>query len=321
VPGKPEQVTAVGACDDGRTAVVGLWDGTLCVVDLKGARELLRFPAHTKVVTAAAQAYGTGQVMTASLDDDPQNDGVRVWTMLDAETVPPADAGRPDWANTARTAVYRRNGVERRTDGPAEAGGQREPARIPALRLALAENPRSPERNMELAAALIEAGHASGAQDLIARAYRFGGEKLITDPKAQGLLAVSLLAEGRTEEALPWLREAATAHDAEAMMQLGLLCINGDIPGGSEAGGVRYLTESAELGHTVAAYNLGVYYEHVAPGAVAETDWRLLALGDSGGTSAHEAEAIHWYTVAADQGYEPAEEALSRLNGQPPRHD
>jgi WD40 repeat protein len=317
VPGKPEQVTAVGMCDDGRTALVGLWDGTLSVIDVLAQRELLRFPAHTKVVTAAAQARGTGAVLTSSLDDDPENDTIRVWFLLDVETVPPPDPVRADWPTAVRTAVDRRNGAEPLAARPEAPRREPEAARIPALRAALAAEPRSPERNLELALALLETAHPAAAQDYVARTSRFGGDHLITHPQAQGLLAKSLLSAGELELALPWLRSASHARDPEALMQIGLLCLSGELRGGSEADGIAYLKKSAELGHAAAAYNLGVYYEHVAAGAVAHTDWRFLAFGESGGTSTHEADAIHWYTLAADQGYEPAEDALARLTGPP----
>ena len=322
VAGKPEQVTAVGMCDDGCTALVGLWDGTLCVVDTTSARELLRFPAHTKVVTAVAQAPGTGDVMTASLDEDPDNDGVRVWTMLDVETVPSPQPVRPEWPATVRTAVERRNGVEDAPDSaePEEPRADPQAARIPALRAELALEPHSPERNLALAMALIEAGQTSTAQDYVARTHRFGGERLIVDIRAQGLLAVSLLADGKVEDALPWLQRAATGDDPESLMQLGLLCLTGRIHG-NDAEGVDYLRRSAELGHVMAAYNLGAYYEQVAAGAVAETDWRQLVFGKSGGTNVHEAEAIKWYQVAADGGNERADEALARLTGPPTSND
>src|SRR3954447_11551490 len=93
------------------------------------------------------------------------------------------------------------------------------------LRAELAGEPYSSERNLALAMALIEAGQMSTAQDYVVRAHRFGGEPLITDVRAQGLLAVSLLADGRVEDALPWLQRAAAGDDPESLMQLGLLCL------------------------------------------------------------------------------------------------
>jgi TPR repeat protein len=80
-----------------------------------------------------------------------------------------------------------------------------------------------------------------------------------------------------------------------------------------ESLGLAYLHESAELGDPEAAYNLGVYHEHLAGGLVRRTDWRLIGFGKSGGYDPELAEALRWYERAADQGYEPAEDAVDRL--------
>lgn len=315
VPGKPEQVTAVGVSDDNRTALAGLWDGTLCVVDLKLGRELFRFPAHTKVITSTAQAPLGGAVLTASLDDNPDNDFVRVWKLLDVKSLPPPKNEEDDWARAARAAFERQHG---RSEPDVRAEAQpalRSDAEssVPALRAALLREPRSPQRNLELAMALIEAGYEEHAQDYLARVSRFGGAELIRNPLAQTLTARVLLEQEEVEEGVAWLLRAAAQREPSALMQLGFMHLQGETLEYDEAKGLAYLQESAELDDPIAAYNLGVYHEHFAGGVVRQTDWRLIALGEAAGDDPELKEAMRWYRRAAEQGYGPAKDAAERL--------
>jgi hypothetical protein len=259
-------------------------------------------------------------VLTASLDDHPDNDFVRVWNLLDVKAVPPPQAKPDSWIQATRAAFEGRYARSEPHTGaePARRLGVGSGSGITALRAALVQDPRSPQRNLELAAALIETGQKGRAQDYVARACRFGGADLIRDPQLQELAGRGFLEEGKTEQGIPWLRQAAAQHEPSALMQLGIMHIMGNHVDRDESLGLAYLHESAELGDPVAAYNIGAYHEHFAGGFVRRTDWRLIALGESGSCDPELREALRWYKRAAEQGYGPAEEAADRLASSEP---
>ena len=377
-PMKPEHVTAVGFADDNRTGFAGLWDGTVCVVDLIRGRELFRFPAHSKVITFVGQAPNSGDVLTSSIDPNLGGDNqyARVWRLLDLDLTPRPEASPAGGAGAALAAFLERHGnaadpLHGRTgrddlelsfvapaveptpaDGPTDCDPA---ANLAGLRAALRTDPKSLQRNLDMAMAYLAADNQQKARDSLDRVRRFGGDDLIRDPAARFLVAESLLRDGRTEDAVPWLLRAGDGGDAAALLQLGLLCMSGEGMPRDERRGAEYFRRSAEGGNTIAAYNLGAYHEHIERGFVGRTDWRMLAFG--GGAERppdslvraiewyrRAAEAGHalaqvrmgdffaagqvvgrdltaareWYTRAATQGHEGAEEKLSGLGGASP---
>jgi TPR repeat protein len=342
VPMKPEHVTALGVSDDDRSAFAGLWDGTLVVVDLLAGRGLFRFPAHTKVITAVAQAGGSGEVLTCSLDPDlgGGNDFVRIWRLLDPEPlVPhPGRIGEPatvgatssptpaqQWTDRLRSRFETRYGADpdpgRTGVGPDEldpasltdadrATTDRPEAEdsIRTLRAALVRAPQSPESNLELAQALTAAGKPAQARDHIRRVLRLGRADLLTEPATAYLAAEALLNDGQVEDALPFLRRAADQDEPAALLQLGLLSMQGEGVPLDHGAGAEYFRRSAERGNAVAAYNLGVYDEQVRRGSLSQTNWRTIAFG-TGDTTPPLAlrQAFEWYLKGAEGGYPAAQ--------------
>eukprot|EP00698_Gefionella_okellyi_P018281 TRINITY_DN5462_c1_g4_i1.p1 TRINITY_DN5462_c1_g4~~TRINITY_DN5462_c1_g4_i1.p1 ORF type:complete len:203 (+),score=40.50 TRINITY_DN5462_c1_g4_i1:68-610(+) len=70
-----------------------------------------------------------------------------------------------------------------------------------------------------------------------------------------------------------------------------------EAPGADRPRALALYTRAATLGDAVAQHDLGFWYEDGMPG-VLEKDV---------------AQAKHWYTLSAEQGYEEAEDALDRL--------
>jgi WD40 repeat protein len=341
VPMKPANVTAVGTSDDSRSAFVGLWDGTLVVIDLMIERELLRFSAHSKVITSVAQFPGTGEVLTSSLDPDDggSNEFVRVWRLLDPspllvrsakptavtlsislpETAENADSA-VSWGAALRAAFDAEYGhtpdedrgsshsfdlAEVSTAGRA-AGPGNDDRPISALRVALRADPHSPACNLDLALACVAAGNVVAARDLIRRVLQFQGESLIVDPAAAYLAAEVLIEDDRVQSAVPFLVRAADHDNPLALLRLGTMSMTGEGTPRDERGGAEMFRRSAELGNADAAYCLGVYYEHVQPELSARTNWLAIAFGESHAVPSDSMrQAFDWYRRAAE-GRSPA---------------
>lgn len=327
VPMKPEHVTALGVADDNRSGFAGLWDGTLVVLDLVSMRELMRFPAHSKVITSVAQFPGSADVLTGSLDPDlgGDNEFVRVWRLLEPGPivdlpVAEADEAAEDWSRglldafTARYGAAPADALRRRDHaGDVEfalsatpAAGEAAAGAIGELRAALRDQPRSAERNLDLAMALLAADRRPDARDLIRRVVRLGGTDLLIEPAATYLGAEVLLQDGDRAAALPLLLRAADHEEPFALLQLGLIAMTGDGVPRDEAAGVEFFRRSAAAGNVMAAHNIGVYYEHVAGGPVARTPWQSLAFGTAG-PSARMRQAFDWYLRAAEGGHPAAQ--------------
>ena len=91
-----------------------------------------------------------------------------------------------------------------------------------ALRVALVAQPDSAERNIAEALAYLEHGEERKA-DFLNRVRRFGGDHLIRHTRAQSIVARKPLAALDAEAAVPWLEQAAQAHDPDTLLQLGVL--------------------------------------------------------------------------------------------------
>jgi len=334
IPLKPEHVTAVGISDDNRSAFAGLWDGTLCIVDLVRGRELYRFHAHSKVITSVAQSSNCGDVLTSSLDPDLGGDNqyVRIWRLLDPGLAPRPQAQDQGWAKVAQESFLVRHGNAvdpplghgrgedldlsfiasssggRLKDETTDSGSR---PKISELRAALLADPRSPVRNLDLAMEYLAIDNRQKARDYLGRVRRFGGDDLIRDPAAVYLVGESILVEGSVDDALPWLLRAGEQGEAAALLQLGLLSMSGKGMPRDRTRGVEFLRSSAERGNATAAHNLGVYYEHLERGLVAQTDWRRIAFGGSEDPiPASLVRAFEWYQRAANAGYSPAQVRL-----------
>ena len=85
------------------------------------------------------------------------------------------------------------------------------------------------------------------------------------------------------------------SNNAEAKFMLGLCRFNGEGFSGSDEEVIRLWKESSEDGYLQAQYRLGIYYKN-------EED--------------DEEEAIKWLTMAADNGYEPAQSLLGTIYSQ-----
>jgi TPR repeat protein len=159
--------------------------------------------------------------------------------------------------------------------------------------------------------AYLAADNRQKARDYLNRVCRFGGEDLIHDPEAMFLVAESLLEEGRIDDAVPWLLRAGEQDEADALLQLGLLSMSGKGLLRNERQGAEYLRRSAECGNAAAAYNLGVYYEHIERGFVGRTNWRRLAFGgEAERPSESFLRAFEWYRRAAEAEYPPAQDRM-----------
>jgi len=332
IPLKPEHVTAVGIADDNCSAFAGLWDGSLCVIDLIRGRELFRFHAHSKVITSVAQAPNSGEVLTSSIDPDIGGDNqfIRVWKLIDLETAPCPDKSDEWWARHAMDTFLKRHGDGadlsrgfRRTDElglylgtendeTPQTNDLPDPGSTPdlgSLRAALFAEPRSAERNLEMA--YLSSNDRGKAQDYLIRVCRFGGEHLIQDPEVACIIAEHMLKEGRTDQAVPWLTRAADQDNADALLQLGLLSMSGEGMPRNERQGAEFFKRSAIGGNAVAAYNLGAYYEHVESTFLAQTDWRQIAFGKPvSRPSDGLVQAFDWYRQAAEADYAPAQDRL-----------
>jgi WD40 repeat protein len=278
-----EHVTAVGMADDNRTAFAGLWDGTLCIIDVLRGRELFRFPAHSEAITSLAQAPGSGRVLTSSVDPDlaGSNQYVRVWDILETSFVRP-DPDSSDWAQLAEASFRERHGEPTQshaapgagdlelsfapsTDSPASDGApQGSASDIATLRTALRQDPKSPHRHLDLALAYLQHGEREKARDSLERVCGLDGEELIHDAEAQYVIAESLLLEDRPAEAERWLVRAGDQSHPEALLQLGILLLNGYGVERDEAKGLAALHASAALGNAIAAQNLGIHTKHNA---------------------------------------------------------
>lgn len=312
VPNKPDQVTAVAFADDDCTAIAGLWDGTLCLVDVIRGRELARFQGHTKVITSISQGPRTGLVITTSIDIHPANQHVRVWSLFDRELLPIEELRAAEWVPGARERFARIHGSVPRdfeeTLALAEFDGTRpdmtseeqddEVARLFAL---LRADPRSPEIAVQLASAYLNRGDEDRARDLFLRVYRQDRADLINDPRAEFLVGGALLEEG-DQDALGWIRRSSEHGFADADGQLGLLYLRGHLVDRDIAQGKRLLERSANAGSTHAAFHLGNHFEHEERGMLAVVNWRQVAFGSSAGARPSDCmrTAFDWYRRAAE---------------------
>lgn len=113
---------------------------------------------------------------------------------------------------------------------------------------------------------------------------------------------------GLTDEAIRWLKRAAAGGDSDALLQLGLRSMSGNGMPQDKAQGAEFFRRSAERGNVLAAYNLGVYYEHDERGFLGLTDWRSLAFGAAADQPPESlVNAFKWYQRAAEAGYAPAQ--------------
>lgn len=329
VPMKPRHVTAVTFAYDGRIVFAGLWDGSLCVVDAFTGRVFFRYQAHAKVITAIE--YRSGHILTAALDSGARGSAntIRVWNPLASEDNLPAHPRGVDWSEALETFFdhYGHGGDNPYGDGDdglqvhvdvtspplddkllPEVDAQ---FSIPVLRAALLQEPDSPDRNLDLGMAYLERNEPGKALDYLLRVTRFGGDELVANAKAAYTLAEFYLKRGEPALAIPWLRRAAEKEQDEALLQLGILHLTGQEVHRNDRAGLDCLHRSAGAGNAAAAYNLGVYHEHHERGALAQTDWRQLAFGESS-TEPPESlrRALAWYEKAAEGGYGPAESRL-----------
>ena len=92
-----------------------------------------------------------------------------------------------------------------------------------------------------------------------------------------------------------WSLKAAEQGNAIGQNSVGYCYGNGYGVKQNYADAVKWYRKAAEQGHATAQANLGDYYEN------------------GKGVEKNSAEAVKWYRKAAEQGFEPAKEALKRL--------
>lgn len=111
------------------------------------------------------------------------------------------------------------------------------------------------------------------------------------------------------------LLQAAEQGDAKAQFQLGYCFFNGHSVEKNEEEAVKWYTKAAEQGFPFAQYRLyGITKIREAEKGNADAQFELgdcYLYGDC--VEKNEAEAVKWFTKAAEQGQAEAQEMLSKL--------
>src|SRR5262249_5543531 len=93
-PSKPAHITAVHFSNDGRSAYIGLWDGTVVLADVQSGEPLTRWRAHAKFVADIALDPARGLIATSS--PAPESGPVVVRRAWDAAMMC-GERMHPDW--------------------------------------------------------------------------------------------------------------------------------------------------------------------------------------------------------------------------------
>jgi TPR repeat protein len=296
-PSKPRGITAVRFCDDGCSAYIGLWDGTVALVDVWTGETLTQWHAHAKFVSDISLDCANGLIATAS----PARESVsvvvrRAW---DADLLG-GERMHPDWAAqlTARFEQRFGCGIPPETAAPSEK---------------LSVERQDDGDPIDRARALLQADPERAA-DLFAFAWAQGHGERMTAPE-RAIAARTLVASGRAQAGDQAIAEVAAA-DPELEFQLGVQKVGARRRWNDWLEALPHFEAAARAGHARAALALADFYESEVRGLVGVVDWRGIAQpNDPVPVRRSEAEekAVHWLEVAADRGVSLAAMRLSVL--------
>lgn len=296
---KPDHATAICAGPDGRTAFIGLWDGSLVHADPLTERVITTIKAHAKYIASIACDYDRGIILTSS--PVPEGNPVAIWRGWNPEFFSRR-------ADAERIAYVRRTFAARYSSRMSESEDDHERGEEASLKVIWA-NPDDPVTEGRCAQEYDDAR----AADLFAQAALAGRASELS-PEEQALAGEVLLARA-TAEALPLLQQAARAGSTKADMIIGRHFL-GEHPRSSDwESALPHFRRAAERGDAHAAFLVGYYYDRFVRGAVGAVDWRAIAAPSGVGPAVDDpAEtACIWYKRAAAAGSERASARLAEL--------
>ena len=301
-PSKPEHVTAACFGPDDRTAILGLWDGSILHADILSERVLSQVKGDQKVIGSVACDHASGLV--ASSCGDHFSRPLLVWRGWDADFF-----GQPASAARIREVTERfkqRHGAlgSRRPGQGIGLPLQLKPA-VPTDPLAEARALRDDDE-MRAADLFVQAAAGGRLHEMAAEEVRLAGQVLLVDDAPGGLAL---------------LDRAARGGSVEAVFRIGAHHL-GTRPGHAQwAAALRFFEMAGEHGHAHAAYLVAYYNDHVLRGQVGAVDWRAIAAPtfDSECVPGEAERTAHlWYERAAAGGSKAAAQRLAAL-GRPPQ--
>lgn len=175
---------------------------------------------------------------------------------------------------------------------------------------------------------MLDSGEGIPSDRLLAREY-FKKSADQGDTDACLCIGGILYEEGDYEGAENYFLKAAMKGEVKAQYNLGLLYIGGQLGYTDSAKASEWFSESAEQGFVLSHTMLGSilldsgkvseatkHFRTAAEEGEPTAMYNLGALGLSGQIDADEKESISWVARAASQGFPPALELLTKLNGQ-----
>lgn len=301
-PSKPGHITAACIGPDGRTAYLGLWDGSIVHVDILSRRILDHWKAHDKYVSSIDCDLASGIIVSTSPLGEGLDAGdtkrVKIWRGWN-----PMFFSGPEYSFArVRAAVEDRYGAFR-------GAGRREQEKYPL-------NVRRPEDVSDP----VEEGRSYTAADPTMAGDWFGlacldgrQDELTPDEK---LLAGQSLLDADRELALDLMYDASAAGSVEADFAIGMAMLDAGQSDDDWREAIPFVLRAAEAGNARAQYAAGYYFDRIERGTVAMVDWRaicrpgipLLLDPDS-----PESRARVWYERAAAQDVVQARQRLREL--------
>jgi WD40 repeat protein len=295
---KPDHVTAVCAGPDGRTAFLGLWDGSIVHVDILSRRVISVVKAHKKYVSSLACDHARGLLVSSS--PIPKVSRLAVWRAWDPEFFRETVAHGERLAEIRRAIEIRHGTLASTVDADDPDGPLNIINATSADAVAEARAMRDYDE-MRAADLLAEAATAGRVAELSVDERRLAGEVLLRTDPTRGL---------------PLLEEAARDGSIEADLTIGVHLL-GKHPGhASWERAVPNFRRAAERGHAHAAYLVGYYHDRIERGVVGAVNWRAIALptGVTNEPDRRNEIARKWYELAARGGSSLAQSRLTELS-------
>lgn len=295
---KPEHVTAICCGPDGRTAFLGLWDGSIVHLDILSQQVINTVKAHAKYVSSIATDATRGLLFSAS--PAPYAEHLAVWRRWDPRFF-------QERHPSAERIAHVREAIERR-HGTSVHAGRSERSDLPlGIAPARVDDPVAEGRavreydEMRAADLLAQAASSGRLTELSPDERRLAGEVLLATDVLRGVQL---------------LEDAAGSGSAEAHLAIGLYRLGAQPTEVSWARALPHFRGAAEAGLAHGAYLVGYYYDHIDGGTVAAVNWRGIAAPTRvpGGFDRREQLARDFYQRAADGGSLAARRRLDEMS-------
>jgi WD40 repeat protein len=295
---KPGHVTAICCGPDGRTAFLGLWDGSIVHVDILSKQVIGTVKAHARYVSSISIDSDRGVLASAS--PVPYANHLAVWQAWDPQffrEYPPS----ADWIAEVKKSIETKHGTSAHLQRAEEMDA---PLGITS---AAAEDPVAEARavrgydEMRAADLLAHAAASGRITELSPDERRLAGEVLLATDAVGGME----LLEG-----------AARSGSAEAHVAIGVHLLARHQSEADWARALPHFRKAAAQGHAHGAYLVGYYHDRIDGGFVAAVNWRSIAAptGVPAKPDRRKELAREWYERAAAAGSMLARERLADMS-------